>query len=532
MAPIRMCVLALLLASLGIVAGELAGQQPDDQRIAFNQGISKEPTVEVLDRGIVHEAFAHPAEQKVAPPPAIDRPPPDPVPELPAEQKPSGDNVQWLPGYWAWDGERKEFTWISGLYRDVPAGRQYVPGYWARTEDGWQWVPGYFAPEQQAEAPQYVPEPPAMLDAGPSVPAPDDNSFYTPGWWSYNDGEYFWRPGFWAPYRPGFVWVCPRYLWSPRGWIFCNGYWDYPFGRRGLLFAPLALRGGWGPGWAYRPRFAVGGLLNGLFWRAGSPYYRFGPYFGANFARAGYRPWFNGPNRFDPLVSYYRWQNRGNAGWFDGLQRSYQNVVRGPGGPQVALVNQLRNTNVRVANQSPEQLVQQRVNAQAYRQAAVQRSKVEMRRDVTPRVSTPAKTGAAPARSAPPLKGTRPPPAVNRSAPPPASRPAAAPAPKATSPPPPSARTASPQPVTPRPAAPRQAAPRPPAPRPAPSYLPRVQSRPPAYSSRAPTSAYSAPRYNSPRYSAPRSSSSYRPSAPSYRSAPSASRSGGGGRRR
>jgi len=502
-APIRMCVVAFLLGVLAI-ASPLAGQERDDRPVAFNQGGATEPKVEVLDRGLVHEAFAHPSQEPVAPPSAIDRPPPDPVPELPAEQKPEGDNVQWLPGYWAWDGERKEFTWISGLYRDVPAGRQYVPGYWARTDEGWQWVPGYFAPERQAEAPQYVTEPPASLDVGPSVPPPDDSSFYTPGWWAFNDGEYFWRPGCWTPYRPGLVWVCPRYLWSPGGWIFCSGYWDYPFARRGLLFAPLALRGGWGPGWVHRPRFAVGGLLNGLFWRAGSPFYRFGPYSGAGFARAGYRPWFNGANRFDPLVSYYRNQNRGNAGWLDGLQRSYQGFARGQGGPQVALVNQLRQNTAPVTILSQEQLVRQRINAQAYRQAAVQRGKVETGR-AAPRVNPPAKTGGITPKAVP---------APARTVSPPASRaPVSSPRPAATPKP-----TSPPANVRPGPARAAGASPKA-------SAAPQGRS---VYSSPSPPVSRDGTRSFS-RSSG--QSSTYRQAPPSNRSSP-ASQPRGGGRRR
>lgn len=33
---------------------------------------------------------------------------------LPPDQKPEGDDVAWIPGYWAWDDERNDFLWVSG----------------------------------------------------------------------------------------------------------------------------------------------------------------------------------------------------------------------------------------------------------------------------------------------------------------------------------------------------------------------------------------------------------------------------------
>ena len=49
-----------------------------------------------------------PPRQSVASPVFANRPP-DPVEELPPDQKPDGDNVLWISGYWDWDEEDKEF---------------------------------------------------------------------------------------------------------------------------------------------------------------------------------------------------------------------------------------------------------------------------------------------------------------------------------------------------------------------------------------------------------------------------------------
>ena len=46
--------------------------------------------------------------------------------------------------------------------------------------------------------------------------------------------------GFWLAYQPNWVYSPARYYWTPSGYLFCDGYWDYPLQNRGLLFAPIA----------------------------------------------------------------------------------------------------------------------------------------------------------------------------------------------------------------------------------------------------------------------------------------------------
>src|SRR5262249_34963225 len=71
-----------------------------------NASISPQRGVEVQTRGPVHEAFAHPNDPSTGPGPAIPREPPPAIPETAPEDRPQGDNVQWIGGYWAWDAER------------------------------------------------------------------------------------------------------------------------------------------------------------------------------------------------------------------------------------------------------------------------------------------------------------------------------------------------------------------------------------------------------------------------------------------
>jgi hypothetical protein len=91
---------------------------------------------EVLARGPVHEAFAEPVVFDPEPSTVVDRQPPDPIEEQPPDQRPAGDNVAWMPGYWSWDHERDDFIWVSGFWRVLPPGRQWMPGYWAEVSGG------------------------------------------------------------------------------------------------------------------------------------------------------------------------------------------------------------------------------------------------------------------------------------------------------------------------------------------------------------------------------------------------------------
>src|SRR3569832_1720122 len=89
--------------------------------------------IEELTKGPVHEAFAATAEAPAASP-VVPKQAPAPIEELPPDQKPEGDNVQWLPGYWHWDEESGQFVWSSGFWRQPPPGRVWVPGSWRQAQ--------------------------------------------------------------------------------------------------------------------------------------------------------------------------------------------------------------------------------------------------------------------------------------------------------------------------------------------------------------------------------------------------------------
>src|SRR5262249_3875557 len=148
------------------------------------------------------------------------------------------EDAQWIPGYWSWDTEKKDWMWISGTWRVPPPKHKWIPGYWTKTEGGWRWVSGFWAPAAQ-DGLDYLDEPPRSLENGPATDAPDEDAVYVPGNWMYRAGRYRWRQGFWLdPYRE-WVWIPGHYVWTPAGYVFIDGYWDYTLEDRGLLFAPV-----------------------------------------------------------------------------------------------------------------------------------------------------------------------------------------------------------------------------------------------------------------------------------------------------
>jgi hypothetical protein len=210
--------------------------------------------VEEVTRGPVHEAFAEPItgeeERFVVP-----RQPPEPIDEEPAEFRPEGDNVIWIPGYWAWDPDREDFLWVSGVWRQAPPNQRWTPGYWIEAEGGWAWVSGFWAPSE-AEELRYYPPPPETLDVGPSSPSPGEDYFWVTGTWLYRDDDFRWQAGHWAQLQPDWVWVPSRWVWTPAGYVFLPGCWDYPWVRRGCLYTPVYFTANVyrRPGFVYRPR--------------------------------------------------------------------------------------------------------------------------------------------------------------------------------------------------------------------------------------------------------------------------------------
>ncbi len=287
------------------------------------QGDEPNPGVEVLTRGPVHEAFAEPiqAEQgrKTL---IITKAPPQTIEELPPEEKPAGDNVAWIAGYWAWDDDLKDFLWVSGIWRQIPPGRQWVSGYWNDIGAGFQWMPGFWT-SAQAEEITYLPEPPQPV-AEAIPPQVSTDEFWVPGAYMYAEGRYRWRGGYWHRIDPNWIWSPAHYVATPGGYVFVEGYWDYPVVSRGVMFAPVYYRE---PiyrqaNYVYSPTVAIDTNLFTLhlFARPRYCHYYFGDYYAASYADVGIYPWFSVRSYttvgYDPLFSYYRWDySRHDTNW-------------------------------------------------------------------------------------------------------------------------------------------------------------------------------------------------------------------------
>ena len=297
-----------------------------------DQAVAQEG-VEVLTRGPVHEAFAQTVTFNAEPGIVVSKAPPDAIEELPPDQRPEGNNVAWIPGYWAWDDDRKDFLWVSGIWRALPPGRQWVPGYWSQAGTDFQWTSGYWADANLRES-EYLPEPPATVEAGPSSPSPSANHLWVPGTWVWNHSRYAWQPGNWVAAQQNWMWVPAQYLWSPRGYVFVNGYYDYTVARRGVLFAPVYFNQSVyaRQGFTYSPAMAISMAVfgNQLFLRPNYNHYYFGDYYGSNYSSGGYYPWFSfnsGGYGYDPFYAQQRWQNRQNPRWAQTVQADFQHRV-------------------------------------------------------------------------------------------------------------------------------------------------------------------------------------------------------------
>jgi len=310
------------LAGLGLIpapSGALALTPPDDDGY------------EVLTRGPVHEAFAESVSFEPEPGIVVVVAPPEPIEELPPEVQPEGDHVEWIPGYWGWDDESDDYLWISGVWRDLPPGRQWVPGYWNTLATGeWQWVSGYWADAATEEVAYISTAPPATLDIGPSVAAPSTGHSWIPGVWIHANTRYVWRPGYWSPLRSGWTWVPARYCWTPRGYVFVDGYWDHAVDRRGVLFAPVRYhRNAWRrPGYHYRPSIvvALNVFTDHLFYRPRTCHYYFGDYYEPRYRAAGYNAswaWHSRKGCYDPIYAYQRWHHRGDRRWEQRLRERH-----------------------------------------------------------------------------------------------------------------------------------------------------------------------------------------------------------------
>jgi YXWGXW repeat-containing protein len=87
----------------------------------------------------------------------------------------------------------------------------------------------------------------------------EEGGIWTPGYWDYNDGNYFWVPGTWVqPPAVGLLWTPGYWGWGNGGYAFNAGYWG----------ASIGFYGGINYGFGY---FGEG--YEGGHWQGGQFYY-------------------------------------------------------------------------------------------------------------------------------------------------------------------------------------------------------------------------------------------------------------------
>jgi WXXGXW repeat (2 copies) len=89
------------------------------------------------------------------------------------------------------------------VYEQPPVpgpGYLWTPGYWAWGEGDYYWVPGTW------------------------VEAPEPGYLWTPGYWGWNDGVYIWNGGYWGPHIGFYGGVNYGYGYIGHGYE--GGYWE------------------------------------------------------------------------------------------------------------------------------------------------------------------------------------------------------------------------------------------------------------------------------------------------------------------
>lgn len=189
---------------------------------------------------VLHEAYV---PRDNGPPifSAVGAVPPATMAELPPAQEDL--QTKWMPGYWAWSPNNKNFIWITGAWRVPPPGMTWVPGEWLFFDTlGWAWLNGFWAqkPLSQLAPIDLAPEDPAQEKPG----FPDSsNYFWNPGYWSFKSAEkkYEWMSGNWELLEASWILVPAHYEWRPSGYVFVPAYWDWPINLRGQAYHPVSV---------------------------------------------------------------------------------------------------------------------------------------------------------------------------------------------------------------------------------------------------------------------------------------------------
>ena len=269
--------------------------------------------------------------------PSFAKEPPQPIQEMPPDQKPAGQNIQWIPGYWA--GTSRATT-SSGSAASGASRRPIVSGFPATGTKSTGATsgsrePGFRSVRETRAKPAVV--------LAPAPAEPRSRSQHAP---ALSQRELDSRLLVLASVgirlaarilggRPAQLDLDARALCLDPEWLSLRaGYWDLPVANRGLMFAPVYYPQPVyaQPNFVFTPSIGIVGsaVTANLFVQASTNQYMFGNFYAQNFVSVGITPWFSfsfatGPPLFyDPLFSYYAVINvRQNPGWVAAVREQY-----------------------------------------------------------------------------------------------------------------------------------------------------------------------------------------------------------------
>src|SRR5207249_189438 len=161
--------------------------------------------------------------------------------------------------------------------------------------------------------------------------------------------------------QPGYVWIPGHYRWTPYGYVYVAGYWDYALARRGILYAPVVVDyNAVGPAFVYTPSYAVTDvvIVDSLWVRPACCHYYFGDYYGPVYRRYGYESCVVYSSRhYDSIIVYRSWEYRHEPRWHETQVNIYlaRDSGRAPVPPrtlrqQVIVQQNITNINVTQVN--------------------------------------------------------------------------------------------------------------------------------------------------------------------------------------
>ncbi|MCH9628127.1 MAG: hypothetical protein S4CHLAM2_17800 [Chlamydiales bacterium] len=192
--------------------------------------------VEPMEHGHVHEAFMN-VEETVTLLVAIPEQPPAPLKEeIPPQKDPKS---VWVPGYWNWSALHNDFVWCSGSWRRPPPNHQWITGSWQKLDEGWVRLRGFWSTVPEDKLTYISQTPPDPYDEHPTN-RPDKDYFWMSGYWKF-DKDYKWFSGKWEQLDENWIYVPPKYVWRPSGYVFVPAFWDWPLDQRGTAYACLLI---------------------------------------------------------------------------------------------------------------------------------------------------------------------------------------------------------------------------------------------------------------------------------------------------